>query len=50
MSTDIKKTEYVGVRISPQIIARIDEKRKATGQTRQDVIRQALISDLFQSC
>ena len=50
MSSDMTKSENVGVRLPPQIIARIDERRQATGQTRQEIIRQALISDLFQSC
>ena len=50
MSTDITKSQNVGVRLSPQMLARIDEERQATGQTRQEVIRQAIVKDLFQSC
>lgn len=50
MSDDIHKTEYVGVALPPQIIARIDEQRKTTGQTRQEIIRQTLINGLFKGC
>lgn len=50
MSSDIEKSELVGVTLPPQMIARIDEHRQATGQTRQEVIRQAIVKDLFQSC
>lgn len=50
MSEDIAKNELVGVRLSPQIIERIDERTALYGGTRQDVIKQALINDLFQGC
>ena len=50
MSTDITKSQNVGVRLPPQIIAKIDEQRKTTGQTRQEIIKQALINDLFEGC
>lgn len=50
MSTDIKKKEYVGVTLAPQIIEKIDERVTIYGGTRQDVIKNALIKDLFQSC
>ena len=50
MSDDITKTEFVGVTLSPQIIARIDERKQTTGQSRQEIIRQAIVNDLFQSC
>lgn len=50
MSNDTRKTEQVGLRLPPQLIEKIDERTKITGQSRQDVIRQAVINDLFQSC
>ena len=50
MSNDIVEPENVGLRLSPQIIAKIDERRTITGQSRQEVIRQVLITGLFESC
>ena len=53
MSEDIVKTstnELVGVRLSPQIIEKIDERVALYGGNRQDVIKQALKNDLFQGC
>lgn len=49
MSDDIHKTEYVGVALPPQIIAKLDERKATTGQSRQEVIRQVLITGLFES-
>ena len=52
MSTDIEnpKNILVGVVLSPQVIAKIDEKRAIHGGTRQAVIIDALNSALFESC
>ena len=50
MSEDITKNELVGVSLSPQILSKIDERTKITGVSRQEVIRRALINDLFESC
>lgn len=50
MSDDIAKTEFVGVTLPPQILDKIDEKTKLTGVSRQEVIRRALINDLFEGC
>ena len=50
MSNDMNKSELVGVTFPPQIIARIDERVEQTGQSRQEIIRQAIVNDLFQSC
>ena len=49
MSNDITKSENLGLRLTPQVIAKIDERRATTGQTRQEVIRQVLITGLFES-
>lgn len=50
MSNDIAKSELVGLKLSPQIMEKIDERATLYGCKRQDVIRQALINDLFQGC
>lgn len=49
MSEDIVK-EYVGVTLTPQIIEKIDERARLTGVKRQEIIRTALINELFQGC
>ncbi len=46
MSEDIVKNEYVGVTLTPQILAKIDERNKITGMTRQEIIRASLVNDL----
>lgn len=50
MSEDMQKSELVGVTLPPQILARIDEQTALTGVNRQEVIRRALINELFQGC
>lgn len=52
MSTDIEKPKsvLVGVSLTPQVIAKIDEKRAIQGGTRQAVIIDALNTALFESC
>lgn len=48
MSQDITpKSELVGVQFPAQVIAKIDERRSLTGATRQEIIRQAVINELF---
>ena len=47
MSNDIPKSELVGVQFPAQVIAKIDERRSLTGATRQEIIRQAVINELF---
>lgn len=49
MSKDID-TEYVGVRIPRQILEKIDERVAMTGLNRQDVVKNALVNELFQGC
>lgn len=50
MSSDIAKKELVGVRLSPQIIARLDERIEKYGGTRQEQITDILKNTLFQGC
>lgn len=51
MSEDItNESEFVGVTLSYQVLAKIDERGAKTGEKRQDVIRTALINELFQGC
>ena len=52
MSEDIAKSEntLVGLTLSPQILAKLDERSALTGLNRQEVIRQVLTSGLFQGC
>ena len=49
MSEDIAKSEntLVGLTLSPQILAKLDERSALTGLNRQEVIRQVLTSGLF---
>lgn len=50
MSEDMINKEYVGVTLTPQIIEKIDDRARLTGLKRQDVIRTALINELFPGC
>lgn len=50
MTNEVNKSELVGVTLPPQIMARIDERVEQTGQSRQEIIRQAIVNNLFQSC
>ena len=47
MSNDIAKTEIVGLRLKPQYLEKIDERRASTGATRQEVIKEILKDELF---
>ena len=47
MSEETPKTEFIGVRLPRQIIDKLDERRSLTGATRQEIIRQAVINELF---
>ena len=47
MSKDTPKSEFVGVRLTPEILAKIDERAKVFGGNRQDVIKDVLINELF---
>lgn len=50
MSNDNKiKTRLVGVRLSPQVIEKMDEIIKQRGGTRQDIIINAVNQTLFRS-
>lgn len=51
MSEDINnESEYVGVTLPYQVLAKIDERGARTGEKRQEVIRTALINELFKGC
>lgn len=50
MSEDMINKEYVGVTLTPQIIEKIDDRARLTGLKRQEIIRTALINELFQGC
>lgn len=47
MSEDIVNNILIGVTLSPQIIAKIDERATLTGLKRQDVIKGVLTSAFF---
>lgn len=48
MSSDIKtKKEMIGVRVSPQLLAKIDERIEERGGTRSEVVRDILKDTLF---
>ena len=54
MSEDIKAVEepklLVGLTLSPQLLAKIDERSTQTGVNRQEIIRSILIDKLIPGC
>ena len=50
MANDNDARLLVGVKIPQPVIEKIDERRKYTGMSRQDVITQILKDELMQGC
>lgn len=52
MSEDMQESEntLVGLTLTPQILAKIDERSALTGLKRQEVIKQVLTNGLFPGC
>ena len=54
MSEDIKETDkpqlLVGLTLTPQLLAKIEERSTQTGVNRQEIIRSILIDKLIPGC
>lgn len=50
MSDDMNKKTLIGVRLTPPIIEKLDERAKIYGGNRQDQITDLLKKALIESC